>query len=354
MMRCTITHVRGVVWLVAVPATLLALVLVGSDTAGAVGSVSTVSPRPLGMGGAFMAVEDDPAAMAWNPAGLVLPECPSRTKVAAHVNILGAPSIARETGLLTGSEAEPFASLPPFEKLTVVLGSVFKSVSLRSGNVATGVLMLEEHLDPTGLSESRGLADAEDLLGAYYTTVVFAFRLAPSVSIGVSGMVLSDWEAPGDRGTATGRAYGAILRPNDLLTVGLTYVDLPEGYEHYRLAVEGLGARTMNAGVAYRPMRQVLMTFDLRDLSERHENTAVEPRAGVEISLWGRAALRAGAFREDGGRTDVLTLGLGAIPMNTCRGRSPELAGDAFVLNYAVLLREQGTPRHLLSAMLHF
>jgi hypothetical protein len=306
------------------------------------------------MGGAFMAVEDDPAAMAWNPAGLLRPGCASATKLDAHVNLLGALSIARETGLLSASELEPFASLPPFEKLTVALGSVFKSVSLRSRNLAVGVLMLEEHLDPVGLSESRGLADAGDLLDAYYTTMVIAFRLAPSVSIGMSATVLSDWEAPGDRRTAAGRAYGAVLRPNERITVGLTYLDLPDDFQHYRLAVEGLAPRTMNAGLAYRPLRQILMTFDLRDLAERHESTAVEPRAGVEVSFWGQAALRAGAFREDGGRTDVLSLGLGAIPMNTCRGRSLETAGDAFVLNYAVLLREEGAPRHLLSATLHF
>jgi hypothetical protein len=306
------------------------------------------------MGGAFMAVEDDPAAMAWNPAGLIRPDCGPRTGFDLHVNILGAPSIAGETGILSGSESEPFEPLPAFEKLTVVLGSVFKSVSLRSGSVAAGVLMLEEHLDPAGLTESRGLADADDLLDGYYTTATFAFQLAPSVSIGISETIFSGWDRAGGRETASGRAYGAILRPNGYVTVGLTYIDLPEGFQHYREEVEGLGARTMNAGVAYRPFPHLLMALDLRDLAERHERTAVEPRAGIEVSLWGRAALRAGAFREDGGRTDVLTVGIGAIPMHTCRERRGSAAADAFVLNYAVLLREEGTPRHLLSGILHF
>jgi hypothetical protein len=306
------------------------------------------------MGGAFMAVEDDPAAMAWNPAGLIRPSCGPRAHVDLHVNILGAPSIARETGLLSGSESDQFGSLPAFEKLTVVLGSVFKSVSLHSGSVAAGLLMLEEHLDPGGLSEARGLADAAALLDGYYSTATFAFQLAPSVSIGISETIFSGRDSMGHRETASGRAYGVILRPNDQVTVGLTYIDLPEGFEHYREEIEGLGARTMNAGVAYRPLPSLLLAFDLRDLAERHEDTDVEPRAGVEIDLWGTAALRAGAFREDGGSTDVLTLGVGAIPMRTCPSARGNATRDAFVLNYAVLLREEGPPRHLLSGILHF
>ncbi|MBN2566054.1 MAG: hypothetical protein JXB46_10130 [Candidatus Eisenbacteria bacterium] len=332
----------------------LAFLLLSPGTGLTVGSVSTVSPRPMGMGGAFMAVEDDQAAMAWNPAGLIRPDCTAGTKASVHINILGAFSIAGETGLLSGTEAEPFGSLSGFEKLTVVLGSVFKSVSIRSGGAAFGVLMLEEQLDPSGLSRSRGLADASYLLGAYYTTMAFAFQLAPSVSIGLSETILSGWEGPRDRRTGTGHAYGVILRPNELVTVGLTYSDLPEGFRDYRLGVEGLSAGTTNAGLAYRPVPRVLMTLDLRDLTERQANTAVEPRAGMEVNLWGKGALRAGAFRENGGRTDVLTLGFGAIPMNTCLGRSVELAGDAFVVNYALLIREEGGPRHLLSAILHF
>jgi hypothetical protein len=336
------------------PAVLLLVLLLLPSPALPVGSVSTVSPRPMGMGGAFMAVEDDPAAMAWNPAGLLRPGCGRRTKTDAHINVLGAPSIIAETGLLDGTEAEPFASLPAFEKLTVVLGSVFKSVSVRSGNVAVGVLMLEEYLDPSGLSTSRGLADADELLRAYYTTATFAFRLAPSVSIGASEIILAGRDAEGRRDVGSGRAYGAMLRPNRFVTVGLTYLDLPEGFENYRLGVEGLGARTMNAGLAFRPLPQLLLAFDLRDLAEEHAETALMPRAGIEYDFMGKVAARVGAFREDGGEVNVLTLGFGAIAMNTCPGRSPESAGDSFVLNYAVLLRQDGGPQHLLSATLHF
>jgi hypothetical protein len=308
----------------------------------------------MGMGGAFMAVEDEVAAMAWNPAGFAPPACGSGPGLRVHVNILGAPSIARETGLLSGAESEPFASLAPIEKLSIVLGSVGKAASVRAGGVAVGALMLEEHLDPEGLEEAKGLADASDLLSAYYTTFTFAFRLAPSVTIGISEMVLSGWDPRGERRNGTGRAYGALLRPNEEVTVGLTYLDLPGAFEHYRLAVEGLGSRTMNAGLAYRPSEHVLLTFDLRDLSETHPETSLEPRVGVEWNLWGRGALRAGGYREDEGRTNVLTLGVGSIPAAACprSGRTP--GGDEFVLNYTVLLKQDGAPRHLLSLLLHF
>ncbi len=98
----------------------------------------------------------------------------------------------------------------------------------------------------------------------------------------------------------------------------------------------------------------MLITFDLRDLSEKHPETSLEPRVGFEWNLWGRGALRAGAYREDAGETSVLTLGMGSIPASACvrSGRTP--GGDAFVLNYTVLLTQEGAPRHLLSVLLHF
>ena len=332
----------------------LTLALVLPVPAFPVGSVSTVSPRPMAMGGAFMAVDDELAAMAWNPAGFMPPHCGSGADFRVHVNILGAPAIVHETGLLTGGESEPFASLPAIEKLSVALGAVAKGVTVRRGGVAVGVLLLEEHLDPEGLADAKGLADASDLLSAYYTTFAFAFQPAPSVVIGGSEIILSGWDVPGERKNGSGRAYGALLRPNEKVTVGLTYLDLPGDFDHYRLAVEGLGSRTMNAGLAYRPLDELLLTFDLRDLSEKHPETSLEPRIGLEWDLWGKGAVRAGAFREDSGETNVLSLGTGLIPAAACPRSGRTSGGDSFVLNYAILLKEDASPRHLLSVLLHF
>jgi len=332
----------------------VALMLALPTAALSVGSVSTVSPRPMAMGGAFMAVDDELAAMAWNPAGFVPSNCGSDSRFRVHINALGALPIINETGLLTGEESEPFASLPAFERLSIVLGSVAKAATVRVGGLAVGALLLEEHLDPEGLAAPGGLADASDLLSAYYTTFAVAFRMAPSVTIGASEIVLSGWDVPGERKNGEGRTYGVLLRPNDKVTVGLTYLDLSSDFEHYRLGVEGLASRTMNAGLAYRPSEELLLTFDLRDLSEKHEETSLEPRVGVEWMLWGRGAFRAGAYREDAGATNVLTMGIGSIPVSACPRSARTPGGDSFVLNYAVLLKQGGSPRHLLSVLMHF
>lgn len=320
--------------------------------AGAVGSVSTVSPRPMAMGGAFMAVEDGLAAMAWNPGAFTPPLCRRRADFRFHLNALGAPAIARETGLLTGVETREFADLPAAERMSVALGSAVKSVTFRRGGFACGALFLEEHLDPRGLMESKGLADAGDLLSAYYSSFCVAFRLDPGVSIGFAQTVFARLD-DGERQLGIGRSYGALLRPNEWMTVGLAYFDLPRDFEDYRREVEGVGPRTMNAGVAVSPAENIVLCFDLRDLAEKHADTSLEPRVGLEWDLWGNAALRLGAYREQGGRADVLTAGIGAIPMPGCGGGGGIRSGDAFVLNYAVLLSTDTGPRHLLSVVLH-
>ena len=320
----------------------------------AVGSVSTVSPRPLAMGGAFLAVEDEVSAPAWNPAGLMPPRCGRAANVRLHLNVLGAPAIARETGLLTGIESEEFARLSGPERVLVAIGSVVKAVTFRRGGFTAGVLLLEEELDPTRLEQSRGLADAGDLLDGYYSSATAAFCLAPRVSIGFSGSLFAGWDESGGREVGFGRAYGALLKPNDLVSVGLTYFDVPANFAGTRRGLEGLAPRTMNAGLSCRPTRALLVTFDLRDLAEIHEDTALSPRAGLEWNLGGAGALRLGAFREQTGAPPVVTLGLGAIPMIGCWEGSDTVRGDAFVLSYAALLREGRGPRYVLSVLLHF
>ncbi|MBD3368152.1 MAG: hypothetical protein GF405_08300 [Candidatus Eisenbacteria bacterium] len=318
-----------------------------------VGSVSTSAARPLGMGGAFMAVEDQIAGALWNPAAFSPPDCITSGGFRAHVNILGGPAVIRETGLLTGVESDQFEELDLPERTLVAVGALLKSASFRRGGFSAGVVLLEEHLDPVALVESQGLADAGDLLSAYYSTAVVSFRLDSRVSIGMA-LTLFTRDDGGERRFGTGRSYGALLRPNDEVTVGLTYVDVPAEFGDYRSRIEGIGPRTMNAGIAWRPREPLAITLDLRDLAEKSGETSLEPRAGLEWNLWNRGALRAGAFREDGGDRNVLSIGAGAIPMRPCwraRGAPP---GDEYVLNYAVLLADGGRPRHLLSAVLHF
>ncbi len=320
----------------------------------AVGSVSTVSPRPLAMGGAFMAVEDEVAAMTWNPAALSPPRCRRGWNLRIHGNILGAPAVVRETGLLTGVHTEPFRDLPGGEKVVIAVGSAMKAFTLRRGQLALGVILVEEQLDPTGLVGAQGLADASYLLESHYSGMTIAFRLAPTVSIGLTQMVFARLNSSGERVYGGGRVYGALLRPNELVTVGFAYFDFSRGFQNYRREVEGLGPRTMNAGVTFRPIPPLLLTFDLRDMAEKHSDTSLEPRAGLELNLWGRGAFRAGLYREDGGESTVLSVGAGAIPMVGCFHRGEAYRSDGFVLNYAVLVSQNSKPRHLISALLHF
>lgn len=332
---------------------VLCLSLAFSPASG-VGSVSTVAPRPLGMGGTFVAVRGELAAMAWNPAGFNPPRCRTGVNLRVHANILGGPAVIRETGLLSGVYTEPFSELPDGEKLFVAIGSVVKGVTMRRGGLAIGMLLLEEQLDPAGLEEDQGLSDPTRLLDAYYSTLTVSFILAPAVSIGLSQVIFSGLDGSGERLYGGGRVYGAMLEPNDRVTVGFIYYDVANGFKNYRREIEGLASRTMNAGLTFRPTKNLVLAFDLRDLAEKHPDTALEPRFGAEWNLWGRGAFRGGLYREDDGESVVLSLGAGAIPMIACFKGQDAFRADSFVLNYAVLLKGGAGPRHLISVLLHF
>lgn len=335
-------------------AAVFALVLcAGVPAARAAGTVSTVSPRPLGMGGAFTAIEDEIAGVTWNPAGLLPPECREGNNFRIHVNILGAAVIAQEIGLLTGVETEPYASLPGLEKLGIAIGSLIKSATYRRGGLSVGFVLLEERLGAEQLSGSSGLADAGNLLDAYYSSVAAAFRLDPRVSLGLTVTVFAGWDEAGNREYGLGRTYGATLKPNDRLTASFTFYDCDNEFADYRIDVEGLAPRTVNGGIVFQATDALRLSFDLRDLAEEHAVTALEPHAGAEWTVWRQLSLRLGAYREGSSDSDVLTMGLGAIPMAGCweAGGAPS---DALVLNYAVLLTNGEGPRHLLSALLHF
>ncbi len=334
---------------------LVALAILGAPgRSSAVGSVSTLAPRPMGMGGAFLAVEDEIVSAVWNPAALSPPRCRRGWNVRIHGNILGAPAIVRETGLLTGVHTQPYADLPVGEKVALAVGSAIKGITLRRGQFFAGLVFVEERLDPVGLVESQGLADPEYLLNEHASGLSVGFELDPRVSLGFTQLVFAGRGGSDRRVYGAGRIYGALLRPNDEVTVGFTYFDFSRGFHESRSAIEGFGARTMNAGITYRPVSPLLVSFDLRDMAEKHAATSLEPRVGLELNLWGRGAIRAGAYREDEGETAVLSLGAGAIPMVACFHSDEGFRSDGFVLNYAVLLADGSKPRHLISALLHF
>ena len=206
---------------------------------------------------------------------------------------------------------------------------------------------------PTAFANPRVWRTPAISCDGYYSALCVVFHLGDTVSIGASQTVFARMEG-GERRFGVGRSYGALLEPNSQVTVGLVYVDLPPGFDDYRRDVEGIAPRTMNAGVAYRPIESLVLTLDLRDLAEKHQGTALEPRAGLEWNLWGQGALRAGLYREESTGANVFSVGVGAIPMPGCRTAGDDRRSDGFVLNYASLLSDADGPRHLLSVLLHF
>ncbi|MGE5574423.1 MAG: hypothetical protein ACM309_05895 [Bacillota bacterium] len=219
--------------------------------------------RSLGMGGAFIAVADDAAAMYYNPAGLALIE-------GRHV-----------TSLYTNQYG--------------VVG--YMALGYAQRNVGAGVLML----DASGIEGTDEFANLTQYIGVreYAAIGAYGATVWPNMSLGGAVKYYSQ-TLPGNSGTGLTGDVG-LLYEAGVIRVGAVARNVLGGI-HYTSGHEDAFDRSWGVGVATRPLPGLLIAADAVVKGE------YELRAGAEY-LIGNVALRGGGWW--GGGQTSFTAGLG-------------------------------------------
>ncbi len=354
----------------SIPPLLVFLLLITFVVAGAAEvyyrTLSNLNCRPLGMGGAFLAVPCEFEAALYNPASFVHGEGFGGTLNLGLTLYWLTRGFGEEARLedveLGGAPGSDFATLA----LSTLIGA--KAFSYSVGGFYAFLNLWEESLsDPATFDDPhffhvRGLwANRSNTLGAGY-------RFREGVCLAISGSYYSreypvvredafaegwvEWERKSGYGFIVGASWEFVPEAY----VAATYVDLPDELPDCRANLEGLGDETVNVGFAWFPFPDVVLSMDVRNLVNSRAEAFREVRLGLDQRLLTHVTFRAGyAYNAEEEHLWSLGLGLGDGLLGAAGGIETNLAQSSYILNYT-LVRNQTADEiyHLMSFIVTF
>lgn len=311
-------------------------------------AVNTLIARPLAMGGAFLAVDDDLAASLYNPANL---GGGSKTRAFSFQLFLNplTPGLAlarREDfyNRSTSASAQAFATL----------GLLIKGLTLRAGPFEVGAILAEQTTNEIAIAASD-LFEVNDYLDNQYSVLALRMRLAERVALGGSLGLYYQSLARKQREWQLRASYGITIAPWPNVLLGVSYLTMPVtpngGYRnHPERFVNG----SVNIGMSFRPYPGTIIAADIRNLVEdENKNEMVrEPHFGIEHNLFSVLALRGGAFWKSEDERLAYTLGFGLIDSAKLLLGNPRGALPNWLLNYgAVMEKDNAGQRRWIHAL---
>ena len=290
-------------------------------------TLSTVKSRPLSMGGAFISLRDDLAALDLNPAGFSILTAHKKPQVFLFLNPVSPLSIFHGAGKQSFMES--------------VFGLLIRGAALSVGGVQFGCLLGEESLTNVDRLERQCIFDRTGLHANRNTTIGISVALAPRVSLGFAGEVYSRGEGS-ERIHRMGYRYGLILQTRHRIQVGLCFVNMPEKAENERMDLERLADETLNIGISYTPWDVFRVALDIRNVSDEGKGVVREPHIGIECFPLRHLVLRAGYFMEKSSKRRTYSAGLGLFDQNTFWKRERRFLHPSFCLNATVLWENSG------------
>jgi hypothetical protein len=295
-------------------------------------TISTTSPRPMAMGGAFISVRDDLAALNWNPASFSLFDKEVTHQLTIYFNPIVTSTLLYEDHRDIGD-------------VIAGLGTIVKAVTYSHHWAELGLLLWEEPFHDTKMPSDGRLFRADRILEHNSHSLGARIRLAPSVSLGAAGNLYQIQDDKGHSSLAGGVNYGVLLKPTRGLEIGLAYFDYPSFITELRQDMEGLQDESVNGGISFHPDESTIMALDLRNTTEGDKIGWDKFRFGLEHTFLHRLALRLGYFQSHQGQNDVYSFGMG--------WRQKKQAGESLLLawfkgcsaNYALLV-EEGKQSH--------
>jgi hypothetical protein len=308
-------------------------------------TLSNVKARPLAMGGAFTAVEDDLAAIEFNPAGYFLSEDVDSKHIHLFLNPVS-PFVGgfKRDDLFIDNDLQ-------LDDVLLSLSLLLKSFSLTLNRFQLGVLLGEESLYLPAAFPRDGLNKISGFQQNHRHSIIGRLKLADKVSVGgtASFMFGSTPGAAEERRSDVGFSYGILLKPERGLSIGVSFVNLPDSLRQHRLPLEGMVDESVNIGISYELFTKTLFSLDVRNLGEEQRDAIREFHLGVEQVLLSQVALRAGYFIKNSDE-EVFSWGIGLFNGDRIFPRYQEESQRNFYLNYAFVY-EKST---LLSNKWHF
>jgi hypothetical protein len=351
-------------------ATLLAFVFLLAVTAGATEvyyrTLSNLNCRPLGMGGAFLAVPCEFEAALYNPASFVHGQGFGGALNLGLTLYWLARGFGEEARLqdveLGGAPGSDFATLA----LTTLVGAKALSYSV-GGFYAFCNLWEESFADPETFDDPH-FFHVKGLWSNRSNTLGVGYRFREGVCLAASGSYYSrEYPVAGESPFAEGGA-GLERRSGYGFTVGATwefvpdayaaatYVDLPDGLPGCRANLEGLGDESLNVGAAWFPFPDVVFSLDVRNLVNSRSEAFREVRVGLDQRLLPHLTFRAGyAYTGEQEHLWSLGLGVGDGLLGAAGGIETNLAQSNYILNYALVKNQTADEvYHLLSFIVTF
>lgn len=300
--------------------------------------VSSLQARPLGMGGAYTSIAGGCEATIWNPAGLYPGACHRLRPVEIHL----------DPALGTAVANSRMDDLSRAEKGVLIASSAVRSVSFSKRSFAVAAVFAESPVRAVG---SKRVFPSDPFPVGYYTTVAARAGFADAVSLGAAASFYRVRRNDDcDRGE--GLSFGMLLNPDPRVAAGILYFIVPSCAGDFRTGFEGFSHKSVNGGISWMPFDDLIVSFDLRDMVEVNDETALRPHFGLEGKPLEFTAMRCGYYR-DVNKDDVVSFGLGLSLYEKCQGIAYYRTLAGVVIDYGVVLTRNSTT-HVLTAGLRF
>jgi len=288
------------------------------------------------MGGAFTAIEDDACAISYNPGAFSLFSDRRRARFTLMLNpVLPLVSLHQTKYFFDNRNEGAKSIFGSLEYLIKFVGVSYDMLNL-------GIVFNEERFMRKG---GGAFFDGDGFIDNKYTAAVASIQLSNQVSIGVSGSLISSSENA-ERENGSEFSYGILIRPNSWYQVGITYCNLSDNAYNSRKRFDRIADESLNAGVAFIPARDVILSFDARNLTEtdKPNNFGLqEIHLGFEVARLRHYAFRGGFYREkiSGGRYSYLySMGFGLIDLNRLKALENRFDHKTPIIQYTLVLED--------------
>ncbi|MFC1513899.1 hypothetical protein ACFL5P_02705 [candidate division KSB1 bacterium] len=308
-------------------------------------TISNSRSRAIAMGGAFTAVEDDLCAVSFNPGTFSLIDDNPDMRLMVHFNpVMPAVSLNQRDKFRYVEEGGMKAALGSIHYMV-------KSIMFSAKIVNIGILFNEEGFNKSRTSK---IFDGTGFRNNLYHTAVLSINLSSQIRLGVTGSIIRSVENDIVQ-EGKGLSYGVLVKPNSRYQVGISYFDFSNELPNFRRPFDRIADESLNAGLAFFPWEDVIISVDVRNLTEssERENFALQEfHFGFESNRLSHFSFRGGYYREkfaDKQYSNIFSAGIGLLDLNRFNSIQKQYNHNTPLINYTILF--ENTP--LVNSKLH-